>query len=231
MLLVLTVLIDTVCSAAPVMVEKNVFAMDRKPPPPESASAPATPTRPGMGISNIQLDGVIINGNSKKAILRMKNQPGGAAAAKKGQSPFVTVREGQQIGDMRVTKIEPKSISLEKDGQTFTVNLFADNKVVTPPAPMPAPAQAQPVPPPGVQPPEGVPNQPPGVPQPGQAGFNPRIPQQQMIPQQMPAPNPGAPGYVDPSVDPNAQQNAEVAGQEPVQDPNQPGDLIEEEQQ
>ncbi len=92
-----------------------------------------------MAIGNIQLDGVIIKSNSKRAVLRMKNQVAGAPG-KKGQpaSPYVTVREGQMVGDYRVSKIESKSISLEKDGQTFTVGLFAENKVVTPPSRRPS---------------------------------------------------------------------------------------------
>lgn len=172
------------------MVEKNLFAADRKPPP-EFADASAKAAKLGMTIGNIQLDGVIIQRNSKKAVLRMKNQPAGAAG-RKGQpaSPFVTVREGQMVSDYRVSKIESKSISLEKDGQTFTVGLFAEDKEVTQPSlPLaPAPAQ-QPMAAPGVAPQVMGANRPASV-QP-QPGFNPANPQQ--LP----------PGEMPPLFDPN----------------------------
>jgi hypothetical protein len=72
----------------------------------------------------------------------------------------MTVREGQQVGEYRVVKIEGKSISLEKDGQTYVLGLFAEGKI-SPPAPHApvAPPPAQPAPqgaPPGQQPPPGV---------------------------------------------------------------------------
>jgi len=131
LLLVLGPVFNSVCTAAPLMVERNLFATDRKPPSPDSADTSSKSAKPGMAVGNIQLDGVIIQSNVKRAVLRMKNPPAGAAA-KKGQptSPFVTVREGQVVSDYRVSKIESKSISLEKDGQTFTISLFAENKVV-----------------------------------------------------------------------------------------------------
>jgi hypothetical protein len=105
---------NSICAAAPLMVAKNLFASDRKPPSPECEAPPQNPAKSGMAIGNLQLDGVVIVSNTKRAILRMKNQQGGAPA-KKGQppSPFVTVREGETVSDYRVSKIDPKSISLE----------------------------------------------------------------------------------------------------------------------
>ncbi len=187
-------------AAAPLMIEKNLFAQDRKPPPPESAVSTAQPNRPGMPITNIQLDGVVIQGTAKKAIVRLKN-PGAGGDKKKVQSPFVTVREGQQVGDFRVTKIEPKSISLEKDGQTHVVSLFAENKVSTPAA-LPAPAgnvatlPAEAPPPPGVAPSD----QPPGVPQ--QAMSRRQMQMQQNQGMQPPPMPPSPPGFPDPAFQP-----------------------------
>lgn len=156
----------------------------------------------------------------------MKGQLAGAAG-KKGRpaSPFVTVREGQMVGDYRVSKIESKSISLEKDGQTFTVALFAENKVVTPPSITPAPAAAQqPTAAPGVAPQEAGANQPPGVPL--QPGYNPANPQQV-------APGETAPPFM-PNVagDPASQRNVPPNANAPAvnQDPNQAAVTIEEEQ-
>ena len=177
-------------AATPLMVEKNLFAQDRKPPPPESAASSTQPGRPGMPVNNIQLDGVILLGNSKKALVRLKNQPAGPDK-KKQQSPFVTVRENQQIGEFRVVKIDAKSISLEKDGQTFLISLFAEGKVVVPAAAIPSPAAA----PPG---PGGVPgqNQPGGAHAPGMRGRN--VQPGQVMPGQT-LPGAAQPAVVDPS--------------------------------
>lgn len=195
--------IGSIGTAAPLMIEKNLFAQDRKPPPPESAVSTAQPNRPGMPISNIQLDGVVIQGNAKKAIVRLKN-PGATGDKKKVQSPFVTVREGQQVGDFRVSKIEPKSISLEKDGQTHVVSLFAENKVSTPaaqPAPAanvgPLPADVPP-PPPGVAPPD----QPPGVPQQAMSRRQMQMQMRQDQGMQPPPMPPSPPAYPDPAFQP-----------------------------
>jgi len=205
-LLVWGVIFGSVCTAAPLMVEKNLFSSDRKPPPPDSGDASGKPAKPGMAIGNIQLDGIIIQNNAKKAILRMKSLPGGPPP-KKGQpaSPFVTVREGEMVSDYRVSKIESKSISFEKDGQSFTIGLFAENKVIAPPSPIPAPA------------PGPVAGQPPGVQQPGAN----QVPGVQAMPGQ-PAPMaPNAPGV---GANRNVQQNA------PPPDPNQAAVTVDEQQ-
>ena len=208
------------------MVEKNLFAADRKPPTTESADTSAKAAKSGMAIGNIQLDGVIIKSNSKRAVLRMKDQVAGAPG-KKGRpaSPYVTVREGQMVGDYRVSKIESKSISLEKDGQTFTVGLFAENKVVTPPSAAPAPAAAQqPMAAPGVAPQEAGANQFPGVPL--QPGYNPANPQQSPPGETAPPLIPNVAGY------PASKRNVPPNANAPAinQDPNQAAVTIEEEQ-
>jgi hypothetical protein len=217
---------NSICAAAPLMVEKNLFAADRKRPPSESADTSAKAAKPGMALGNIQLDGVIIKSDSKRAVLRMKDQLAGAAG-KKGRpaSPFVTVREGQMVGDYRVSKIESKSISLEKDGQTVTVGLFAKNKVVTPPSAPPTPAPAQPpMAAPEVAPQEAGANQPPGVPL--QPGYNPANPQQLPPGEMAPPPNPNVAG------DPASQRNVPPNAYAPAinQDPNQAAVTIEEEE-
>jgi len=215
---------NSVCAAGPVMVEKNLFSLDRKAPPPESADASAKPSKASMEIANLQLDGVIIDSKAKKALLRMKNQPAGTPG-KKGQpsSPFITVREGQSVSDYRVSKIDSRSISLEKDGQTFTIGLFAENKVVSPSSPV-APVQ-QPVPAPVAAPPGG--NQPPS------AEASPQN-QPQVTPgqAQMPQGTPVAPGGRFPGLGRNIQQNPNApAPESPAnQDPNQPAEIIEEQE-
>ena len=89
------------------MIEKNLFANDRKPPPPESADASPKPARPAMALANIQLDGVIIQSNSKKAVLRMKSQPGGAAGQERGAC--VTFRHSSRGPDsQRLPRVEDR---------------------------------------------------------------------------------------------------------------------------
>ncbi len=210
LLLVWGVIFGSVCTAAPLMVEKNLFSSDRKPPPPDSVDASGKPAKPGMAIGNIQLDGIIIQNNVKKAILRMKSLPAGPPT-KKGQpaSPFITVREGQTVSDYRVSKIESKSISLEKDGQSFTIGLFAENKVIAPPSPIPAPA---PAPAPGP-----VAGQPPGAKQPGTN----QAPGVRAMPGQ---PAPMAPEAPGDGANRNVQQN------DPPPDPNQAAVTVDQQQ-
>ena len=215
-------LIHSVCAAAPLMVEKNLFAPDRKGPSPESDVA-AQPTQlEGLALSSIQLDGIMIKGNTRKALVRLKSSPGAVPAGvpqpsgagpAKAKSPFMSVSEGQQIGEFRVSKVESKSISLEKEGQSFVINIIAANKVVSPPALSPAPQPIpQPVPPP-VQPVAG--NQPPQ----NQAVM--AQPQMMQGGQQVPPPNPGTPGYIDPALNPQLQQNQEIPPPVPEEEPPQ----------
>jgi hypothetical protein len=162
----------------------------------------------------------------------LKNQASGPAA-KKGQfvSPFVTVREGETVSDYRVSKIEPKSISLEKDGQTFTVSLFAENKVLSPAAPPPANTQPQPAAPaPGAAPQDGDTDQPQDAQ--AQPGVNPQNPQnpRQAAPMRAPSPNAGAMRNRNQAANANVQQNPQdPASEQGMQDQNQPAETIEEE--
>jgi hypothetical protein len=175
------------CSASPLMVDKNLFAQDRKPPSPEDATPHSQPGKAGMDIKNIQLDGVIITGNVKKALVRLKGhlRVNDAHGKNKSPSPFVTVRENQQVSDFRVAKIDVKSISLERDGQVYTIDLFSEGKVV-PPVTAVQPERSAPPPPPGnvpgMQPSQGPPQ---SFPNPGeQATTDPALLQQQIMMQQ-----------------------------------------------
>lgn len=136
------------CFGASLMVEKNLFAPDRKPPSPEASAPAPAQNKAGLSAKAVQLDGVIMSGDVKKAIMRVKGAIPGTDKAKT-QNPYVTVKEGEKIGDLQVVKIETRSVSLEKDGQVEVIRLFAEGKVVPPPPPVPAapaapPAQAQP---------------------------------------------------------------------------------------
>ena len=129
----------SLCTPASVMVERNVFAPDRKPPSDEPAPAAQQGNKPGVSVKSIQLDGIIIHGDARKAIVRVKGQAVVNPNEKgKGQSPYVTVKEGGRVAEYQVVKIEPKSITLEKEGQAFIVSLFSEGKVLAPLAPVPA---------------------------------------------------------------------------------------------
>ncbi len=196
-------LIYSVCAAAPLMVEHNLFAPDRKAPGQEAETVTQPAQVAGLAVSAIQLDGVMIQGNTRKALVRLKNAPGAGQTGipqppgtqAKQKSPFMSVTEGQQIGDFRVTKVESKSISVEKNGQSFTIALIAPNKIVSPAAVPPPPQPAPPpVPQEAGQPPQPAQNQ---------AGFPPQEMQQG---QQVPPPaNPGTPGYAEPAPNPQTQ--------------------------
>ena len=171
-------------ACAPIMVDKNLFASDRKPPSPESAAPAPQANKGGLSAKAVQLDGIFIRGDTKKALLRIKGQIPGADKAKT-QNPYIAVGEGEKIGDFQVVKIENRSVSLEKEGQTEVINLFAEGKMVVPPPPMPA----SPVPPPS---PAQQGQAPPGT-APGQMGAQPVQPP---FPQGPPGAN--MPGAVQP---------------------------------
>lgn len=93
-------------------------------PPPQPQFEPLHPdVLANMKASNIRLTGVIILGRDKKALIRLK-VPRADLVHGKWESPFRTVREGQYIEGYRVVRIEPKSISVEKDGKAYTISLF-----------------------------------------------------------------------------------------------------------
>jgi hypothetical protein len=89
------------------MVEKNLFAPERK--PVESQAAEPKPEAPKMAKGSIQLDGVIIRGETRKAILKVN--PGLLKDQKNKTNPFVTLGLNEQIGEYRIEKIEPRGIT------------------------------------------------------------------------------------------------------------------------
>jgi hypothetical protein len=117
------------------MVQRNLFSPDRRPPSPDSPTLAGEHREAKTPPSAVQLDGVFIYGESKSALLRLKSQP---HPGKRGPgeeapaSPYVTVSEGEQAGEFRVVKIDPRSVTLEKDGEVVEVKLFESNKVSPP---------------------------------------------------------------------------------------------------
>jgi hypothetical protein len=148
--------VGLVAAQEPLMVEKNLFSPERK--AMETKGPEPTGEPPKLPKGAIQLDGVFLHGDVKKAILRVNPSMLKKPVAKGKTDPFVTVSEDEQLGDYRVAKIEPRSITVEQRGSTFVVPLFAPGKVAPPPPKAPSGAAGQP-------PPAGAP----GAPQPPQA--------------------------------------------------------------
>lgn len=118
-------------TAALLTVETDLLAqpMDFIPPDEPQPQPKPEPLLPqgmhGMKASNIRLDGVIIRGNDRKALVRLR-VPKVDLEKKKWESPYRTVREGQDIEGFRVIKIEPKNITLEKGGKSYRIHLFVE---------------------------------------------------------------------------------------------------------
>ncbi len=126
--------------SSPVIVERNLFSPDRKPPSPDEGASSTKSSKPSVPPKALQLDGIIIHGETRKALIRFKGQTPGKDKSK-DNSPFVSVREGEKISDYVVSKVGLKSISVEKDGETFELYLYATGKVLPPMAPPPPPPQ------------------------------------------------------------------------------------------
>jgi len=154
-----------ICRAEPTMVENNLFSADRKPTTDEGPVAEAAgrqPAQTGLPPRSVQLDGIFIRDDVRKALVRVSSQllgePKGRARGRgRGmpgdQFPYMTISEGESIGDFKVIKIDLRSISLEKDSQVYVISLFMDGKVVPPVTPLPAaPISPEPVEAPKVMP-------------------------------------------------------------------------------
>ncbi len=199
-----------VFAATPIMVEKNLFSEDRKPPSQNGSSVSQNPGA-GMAIGDIQLDGVVFRNNSRSALLRLKNVPMGMPGEKgPSASPFVTVHVGEIVNDFRVTKIQVQRVTLERNGQTYSLGLFSANKVVAPASPAPSAAAAYPRAGSASAPAQGVPS-----PQPTAAGgaafpkgFHPPLPPQALGGRLPSPPTQGVPGFVPPP--PGAVRNPPV---------------------
>jgi hypothetical protein len=130
--------------AGPIMVDQNLFSPDRKPPTDQPAAPSQQPGGQNLQVKSIQLDGVFFRDEKRTALIRLKSPMAtptapGPQKGKKPESPFKRVTEGEQLGDFVVSKIDGKSITLEKDGEAHVVRLFAEGKVLPPLAPAAVP--------------------------------------------------------------------------------------------
>ncbi|MDR3557203.1 MAG: hypothetical protein P4L55_20810 [Syntrophobacteraceae bacterium] len=121
-------------AADPAMVAKDLFSTDRRPP---ALHCEVTDSKAGgqpFSVGNLVLDGVIIRDKEKRAVLRIKNIPAGKVEGGPApQSPFVVIREGETVRGYRVMGIKDRSVLLQREGKTYTVDLFAEGKTIAQP--------------------------------------------------------------------------------------------------
>jgi hypothetical protein len=141
--LVLSLVPIGVASAQPVMVEKNLFAPDRKPPSDQPVEPKKTEAPAGLPPKSVQLDGVMVLGESKKALIRVRSQILGTTKTR-DPFPYMAVKEGDAVGDYKVVTIDAKSVTLARSGQEYYVGLFSEGKIASPPTPLPAVAAPRP---------------------------------------------------------------------------------------
>lgn len=136
--LIMTCVPASMVFAQSIMVEKNLFSPDRKPPSDQPDSNPAAKPLSGLPAKSIQLDGVFLHEGTKTALLRVRRQLLGKIQSQdRDPFPYFTVHEGGSVGDFEVVKIDPSSVTIAKNGQQFVISLFAAGKVVPPAAKLP----------------------------------------------------------------------------------------------
>ena len=121
-------------AAEPAMVAKDLFSADRRPPALHSEVTESKAGGQPFSVGDMVLDGVIIRNKQKKALLRIKNIPvGKVEGGSAPQSPFVVIREGETVKGYRVMGIKDRSVLLQGEGKTYTVDLFAEGKIIAQP--------------------------------------------------------------------------------------------------
>ncbi|SFM41360.1 hypothetical protein [Thermodesulforhabdus norvegica] len=126
-----------------VIVEKNLFSPDRK--PPEQSTTSEINTSEPFENEDLQLYGIIIyetpRGLEKKAILSVNKK----FLPPDIEDRYLFVKEGESIGPFKVVSIEKNKISVEYSEKSYVISLYSPAKKNTsPPPPIPAPLQPHP---------------------------------------------------------------------------------------
>jgi hypothetical protein len=109
--------------SVPLMVDKNLFSQSRK--PNSEADRPvAQKNTQRFSPNGIQLDGVVIHGKTKKALVRFRDRPLRAKPTR-GRSQQLVVQEGESIGDYKLIRITIRTIWLERSGERYELSLFS----------------------------------------------------------------------------------------------------------
>ncbi|MCL2830588.1 MAG: hypothetical protein FWD77_07635 [Betaproteobacteria bacterium] len=115
--------------------EKNIFDPERK--PWVEKPAEKTPAAPPISATEVQLYGVILVGNVKKALVKLD---GRLKTAVPSTRPFVSLSEGQKVGEYTLAEIHPKELVFSAGDGRYRV---AFNKKTDRPAPQAAPSVIQ----------------------------------------------------------------------------------------
>jgi hypothetical protein len=198
--------------------DQNLFDPQRKPWAEPGQQAPAAPT---IGPEDVQVQGVIIVGDVRRAIIRLggrlRQLVSGAGAAR----GIVVVREGQSLGGYTLQSVEPRQVVIVSGDSRFAIPVTRSlQRDTSPPPPLAsviqaptapvveAPPQPAPAPPPSPPPSGGMfpapgqfPSPPPtAAPSGAVAGTQAPVPQPVQNPflqapaqQSAPAPTPQAP--------------------------------------
>lgn len=180
-------------SAYSQIVERPLLNPSRKPAPTQLVTAAPEPPKPQVRRGLYQLLGISDFGAIKIAQVR-------EIASNRVKS----IREGDQLQEMTVAKIEPAQITLAFQGETDIIEMAkftASGRVPQPPAPPPVTAQAPPV---------ATQMQPPSQPQVAVAYANPLIPAQRAAAAQAAAPNTPLSTAVPVAVPPAPAQQGDV---------------------
>lgn len=109
---------------------------DKAPPPPP---APLPPPPPPVTDQDLQLYGVVIVGQTKRATVKVGSRFSALAAT--GRS-FVTLSEGQALGEYVLAEIRPTHVVLSAPGVKQTVNFNKKTDRMASPSPQPVQARA-----------------------------------------------------------------------------------------
>jgi len=124
----------------PEMIERNLFAPDRKAPAP---ARPDSVEKPDARNSPLQLDAVIIIGPGRQALVsyigEVPNKAGKKAIIRKW------VRQGDSLDTGHVVRsIEPTRIELVREGEASSLELHGDKQLAPPLQEMPKQRTPQP---------------------------------------------------------------------------------------
>jgi len=108
------------------VVENNLFAPTRTPPSTSKTEDKPQQISPG----DLQLDGVILVGDKKRAIFKVNPNILGDEKAKK--KPYITVSEGEQVGVYRIVSIKKDQVVVDQNGQQVVIPLVKSSKTPSP---------------------------------------------------------------------------------------------------
>ncbi|MEJ5300079.1 MAG: hypothetical protein WHS38_03740 [Thermodesulforhabdaceae bacterium] len=109
------------------VVENNLFSPTRTPPSTSKQHDNATTQ---ISPSDLQLDGVILTKDKKRAIFKVNPNILGDEKAKK--NPYVTVPEGGQIGSYKIISVQKNQVIADQNGQQVVIPLIKTGKAPSP---------------------------------------------------------------------------------------------------